>query len=77
MSKPYSTIITKPEPYCPVCGARMVLRRPKPGKTWNPFWGCSQFPECRGTRQIDPQTGRYQDDDDYQETYDPDNYGDE
>lgn len=49
---------TKPEPYCPKCGAKMILRRPKPGQSWSPFWGCSQFPECKGTRQIDRETGK-------------------
>lgn len=44
----------KPEPYCPACGAKMVLRRPKLHSVtqWEPFWGCSQFPDCRGTRNI-------------------------
>jgi ssDNA-binding Zn-finger/Zn-ribbon topoisomerase 1 len=45
-------IRTKPEPYCPDCGARMVLRRPRQGQDWVPFWGCNRFPHCRGTRQI-------------------------
>lgn len=43
---------TKPEPYCPECGARMRLRRPRPHDNWEPFWGCSQYPECGGTRKI-------------------------
>ena len=47
-------IKTKPEPYCPICGARMALRKPKPGgKDFAPFWGCSTFPDCRGTYNID------------------------
>ncbi len=46
-------IRTKPEPYCPVCGARMALRKPKPHKwQFDPFWGCAQYPDCRGTRNI-------------------------
>ena len=45
-------IQTKPEPNCPECGARMVLRKPRPGQDWDPFWGCGRFPVCRGTRQI-------------------------
>lgn len=45
-------IQTKPEPYCPECGARMVLKRPRPNQGWEPFWGCSRFPDCKGTRQI-------------------------
>ena len=46
-------IRTKPVPYCPDCGAQMALRRPKRDKSqFDPFWGCSQYPECRGTRDI-------------------------
>lgn len=54
--KPVS-IKTKPAPWCPEDGAIMKLRRPKPGQSWEPFWGCSQFPACKGTRQIDEWTG--------------------
>jgi len=46
-------IRTKPEPYCPECGAKMVLRRPGLGASWKPFWGCSQYPDCTGTRQVE------------------------
>ncbi|HUT15010.1 MAG TPA: topoisomerase DNA-binding C4 zinc finger domain-containing protein [Anaerolineae bacterium] len=49
MSKP---IRTKPEPPCPKCGARMVLRRPREGQDWDAFWGCCHYPHCKGTRQI-------------------------
>jgi len=45
-------IRTKPEPYCLECGAKMVLRRPGPSHDWNAFWGCSQYPECKGSRNI-------------------------
>jgi len=45
-------IQTKPEPYCPECGACMVLKRPRKGQEWEPFWGCDRYPNCRGTRQI-------------------------
>jgi len=47
-------IRTKPEPYCPECGAKMKLRKPKAGQDWPPFWSCSQWPECSGKRQIMP-----------------------
>lgn len=45
---------TRPEPFCPDCGARMVLRRPRPNARtqFDPFWGCSQHPSCRGVRQV-------------------------
>jgi len=31
---------------------------------FEPFWGCSQFPDCKGTRNILP-NGRPEMDDDY------------
>lgn len=38
-------------PACPVCSSKMVLRTarkgPNPGEV---FWGCTQFPKCKGTR---------------------------
>ena len=46
-------MITKPEPYCPVCGAKMKLRKPKSYQSWEPFWGCGQYPDCNGSRNID------------------------
>lgn len=36
---------------CPRCGAKMLERRNK--KTGDAFLGCSRFPSCRGTRQIE------------------------
>ena len=33
---------------CPFCGAELVLRRGRHGD----FWGCSRFPQCRYTRQV-------------------------
>ena len=45
-------IRTKPAPACPECGSQMKLRRPGPRDRWEPFWGCADFPDCRGTRQI-------------------------
>ena len=45
-------IKTKPEPYCPECGARMILRRPRRSQDWTAFWGCPEYPECRGSRNI-------------------------
>ncbi len=38
---------------CPKCGAPMVLRTATKGdKKGNQFYGCSQFPKCRGIRQV-------------------------
>ena len=47
-------IQTSPAPHCPSCGGRMVLRRPKPkaAKQFDPFWGCANYPDCTGTREI-------------------------
>ena len=39
-------------PKCPKCNAPMALRTAKKGsKSGSQFWGCSQFPKCRGTRE--------------------------
>jgi len=56
-------IQTKPIPHCPVCGAKMVLKRPHPQSRtqFKPFWGCSEYPDCRGTRNIGPD-GKPEDD---------------
>jgi len=53
----------KPIPYCPDCGGQMILREPGSSQNWESFWGCSQYPDCRGTRQI-MEDGRPEDDDD-------------
>ena len=40
-------------PACPRCGAEMKLREAKRGANAGlRFWGCSEFPKCRGTRTI-------------------------
>ena len=45
-------IQTEPKPHCPECGAQMTLRRPRPGQAWEPFWGCFQYPDCQGKRNV-------------------------
>ncbi|MHC4413328.1 MAG: topoisomerase DNA-binding C4 zinc finger domain-containing protein [Planctomycetota bacterium] len=45
---------TKPEPYCPECGGKMKLRKPLAKSSWEPFWGCIRYPNCKGTRDILP-----------------------
>lgn len=41
-----------PQVGCPVCGSNMIMRTARKGhNAGNTFWGCSQFPGCRGTRQ--------------------------
>jgi hypothetical protein len=38
------------EPTCPKCGGSMVRR--VRGSDGAVFWGCSDFPRCRGTREL-------------------------
>ena len=40
--------VTEDTPTCPDCGHAMTMRESKYGK----FWGCRQFPNCRGTRKL-------------------------
>ncbi len=41
-------------PVCPVCSKEMVQREATKGKNaGNKFWGCSQFPKCRGVLTLD------------------------
>ncbi len=42
---------TASEPACPMCASPMVRRTARQTKTV--FFGCSRFPECRGTRPIE------------------------
>lgn len=46
-----------PTPTCPKCNAKMLQR--KRGSDGAPFWGCSKFPACRGTRNIQSQVASY------------------
>jgi four helix bundle suffix protein len=40
-------------PPCPKCGALMALRTAKAGKTpGSQFWGCTAYPDCKGTSRI-------------------------
>jgi four helix bundle suffix protein len=40
-------------PACPACGKLMVLRTARRGnQSGSQFWGCSAYPDCRGTRSI-------------------------
>ena len=42
----------KSNPRCPRCNSPMVLREAKRGQNiGKQFWGCSQFPKCRGMMQ--------------------------
>jgi four helix bundle suffix protein len=45
---------TEQPPNCPDCGKAMALRTARQGKrTGSRFWGCTGFPECRGTREFE------------------------
>ncbi len=48
--KPVRTSLlgTMEDLHCPRCSAPMVLRDGKRGK----FYGCSRFPQCRGTKDL-------------------------
>lgn len=38
---------------CPLCGSKMTIRTARRGRhTGRPFWGCSRYPVCCGTRPI-------------------------
>ncbi|AGI26017.1 restriction endonuclease [Pseudomonas sp. ATCC 13867] len=40
-------------PRCPVCNEHMVIRKAKRGSNiGSEFWGCTNFPVCRGVRNI-------------------------
>jgi Topoisomerase DNA binding C4 zinc finger len=40
-------------PHCPSCNASMVKRTARRGaNAGSDFWGCSNYPNCRGTRAI-------------------------
>lgn len=41
-------------PFCPLCESQMLIRTARKGESaGKDFWGCSNFPKCRGTRAID------------------------
>lgn len=45
-------------PVCPLCSNEMVQRAATKGKNaGNKFWGCSQFPKCRGVLKMDEEIG--------------------
>lgn len=43
-----SNTTTLDEYLCPDCGGGMILRTNR--QNGNKFWGCSKYPNCRGTR---------------------------
>lgn len=52
-SSPQTLTPTPAKVFCPRCTAPMVKRKAHQGvNTGQPFWGCSRFPKCRGTRSL-------------------------
>ncbi len=46
--------VSPDSPLCPVCGSGMRLRTAKSGKNaGSQFWGCTQYPNCCGTREVE------------------------
>ena len=43
--------IPETPPKCPKCGGEMIKRNAK--SDGHEFWGCANFPRCRGTRDLD------------------------
>jgi len=44
-----------PPPACPKCGQPMVLRTARKGpRAGSQFWGCQNYPDCKGTRPHKP-----------------------
>jgi restriction system protein len=44
-------------PICPTCNRPMIRRTAKAGRSQGrPFWGCSGYPDCKGTRPFETQT---------------------
>lgn len=51
---------TGPEaPVCPLCGKAMRQRTASKGpRAGQSFWGCSGYPECKGTREMEMRSDR-------------------
>src|SRR5438876_9409972 len=48
-----NTAASETVPHCPTCNALMVKRLARRGAgAGSAFWGCSNYPKCRGTRPI-------------------------
>ena len=72
-----------PRPICPECRSEMRLVEPRADDGWDAFWGCPRYPKCRGSRNIDPDTGKPETDfeiderrRDYEDTGENDDWGD-
>lgn len=53
IAEPPSITKREPTPGCPRCGSEMVMREARKGaNSGQRFWGCPNYPGCRGTRAI-------------------------
>jgi len=49
---------TPAAPACPQCGKPMALRTARKGqRAGSQFWGCSGYPECKGTKPLEASDG--------------------
>lgn len=47
------SVMTTGAPFCPECQSRMVMRKAKRGENADKvFWGCSRYPDCKGSRPV-------------------------
>jgi restriction system protein len=45
-------------PACPFCGKPMAMRTARKGaRAGSRFWGCTGYPECKGTQRVDGSVG--------------------
>lgn len=44
-----TALMSEKSPACPECGSRMIRRHDRNGRA---FWGCSNYPRCRGSLPI-------------------------
>ena len=52
------TDLTDKAPNCPLCGKPLTLRTARKGqRAGSQFWGCSGYPECKGTRPLEASDG--------------------
>lgn len=49
----HKTTKKEDKPICPKCGSPMRLIRPRPGQSWDAFWGCTMYriTGCKGSKK--------------------------
>ena len=54
VESPTEAINSEAQPFCPICGSEMMERSTRSGRNaGNKFWGCSNYPQCRGIVNIE------------------------